>query len=103
MAQQVSDSGDWVSNLADQIERSVGMVRDRTTRPAIVIARGLVFGLLAAILALVALVLVAIIVVRVLNNYLPGGVWVAHLITGTLFTTAGLIFFAKRHPKAAPQ
>ena len=86
---------DWAAQITDTIERVVGQVRDRTTTPLITVARALVYGALAAIAGVAALVLVAIIVVRVLD-LLPGEVWVAHLITGALFTLAGLLFWSKR-------
>src|SRR3954469_7025783 len=82
--------GDWASQVADTIERVVGQVRERTTRPLVTATRAIVFGLLAAIIGIASLVLVAITLVRVLT-YLPGGVWVAHLITGLVFLIAGII------------
>ena len=90
---------DWAAQTTDTIERVVGQVRDRTTGPLLSVARALVYGTLAATAGIAALVLVAIIVVRVLD-LLPGGVWVAHLITGALFSAAGLLLWSKRR---APQ
>ena len=91
---------DWAAQTTDTIERVVGQVRDRTTGPLLSVARALVYGTLAAIAGVAALVLVAIIVVRVLD-LLPGGVWVAHLITGALFTAAGLLLWGKRRAPRA--
>jgi len=88
--------GDWAAQVADTIERVVGQVRSRTTQPVISLTRAIVFGLLAAILGVTALVLVAILAVRILS-YLPGGVWVAYLITGTIFVLVGVVAMAKRH------
>ena len=50
----------WAADIADTIERVVGTVRDRTTKPLVTASRGLVFGLLAAILGVVALTLLII-------------------------------------------
>jgi hypothetical protein len=94
-------SADWVTQVTDTIVRTVAAVRDRTTKPAIFLARALVFGLLAGVLGTMALVLGAVMVVRILENYLPGGVWKAHLITGLVFTLAGLFLMVKRNPRAA--
>lgn len=88
--------GDWASQTADKIEQVIGQVRSITTQPLVKVARIGVFGLLAGILGIAALVLVAITVVRLLT-FLPGGVWVAHLITGLVFVTAGFVAMVKRH------
>lgn len=90
------EGGDWAKQTTDTIVRVVGEVRARTTGPLLTVARGIVYGLLAAIVGIAALVLVAIIVVRVLD-LLPGGVWVAHLITGALFVLVGLLAWKKRN------
>ena len=47
----------WAPDLADQIADFIGNIRDKTTNNAIKVARGIVFGLLGAILVIVALVL----------------------------------------------
>jgi hypothetical protein len=90
---------DWAAQVTDAIDKYVGLVRDKTTQPVITITRAIVFGFLAAVLAVAALVIVAITLVRVLT-YLPGGVWVAHLITAVIFLLAGLIAMLKRHSPA---
>ena len=50
----------WAPDLADQIAEFVGNIRDKTTNNAIKAARAVVFGLLGAILGVVALVLLII-------------------------------------------
>lgn len=90
-------SPDWAAQTAATIDRVLADVRRRTTVPIVHGARGVVFGLLVAILGVAVVVLFAIIWVRVLG-YLPSGIWVAHLITGVLFCLAGAILMAKRRP-----
>ena len=51
-------SRDWAAQITDQIDRVVSTVHDRTTRPALTVVRGLVFGLIMAILGVTTLVLV---------------------------------------------
>ena len=51
---------DWTTEATDLVERTVGMVRDRTVEPARAIARGLVYGLVATLIAVPAVVLLAI-------------------------------------------
>ena len=96
---------DWPAQAADTIVRVVGQVRDKTTGPAITVARALVYGLLAGILAIVALVLLAIVSVRMLDVYLPetltgdDNTWAAHLIVGLIFSGAGLVLWSLRRPR----
>ena len=88
---------DWPAQAADTIVRVVGQVRDKTTGPAITVARGVVYGTLALILGITALVLLAIASVRILDVYLPewltgdDNTWAAHLIVGLVFSGFGLV------------
>lgn len=90
---------DWPSQAADTIVRVVGQVRDATTGKVETAARGIVYGLLAGILGAVIAVLFAIALVRLLDSYLPGEVWSAHLLTGAVFTLGGMGLYKQRHPK----
>jgi predicted metal-binding membrane protein len=93
---------DWPTQAADTIERVVGSVRDKTTGPALTVSRALVYGTFAVIVGLAAFVLAVIAAVRLLDSYLPDAVfgedhtWAAHLITGLVFTIAGLFAWSKR-------
>ena len=87
---------DWAAQTADGIERIVGSVRSKTTEPVERVARILVYGLVAAILGVAALVLVAVLVVRVLDIVIPGEVWSAYVVAGGIFTLAGLLLWRKR-------
>ncbi|MGD9794380.1 MAG: hypothetical protein AB7V43_12955 [Acidimicrobiia bacterium] len=93
-------SSDWPRQIADSVERTIGQVRDRATGPALTVVRLVAFGMLLAILGIVALVLLAIASVRFVNSYVPGDVWAAHLIVGSVFSLAGLWLFSKRHRPA---
>ena len=88
---------DWPAQTADTIDRVVVSIRDKTAVPLERIGRLIVFGLLAGILGVAAVVLVAVAWVRMLDAYIPvDSVWPAHLITGGIFTLAGLFLWAKR-------
>jgi hypothetical protein len=94
--------GDWPAQAADTIVRVVGQVRDKTAGPAITAARGVVYGLLAGLLGATCAVLLAIMLVRVLDNYLVGenNTWLAHLLVGAVFSVAGLfMLFVKAKPR----
>jgi hypothetical protein len=86
---------DWAVQTADTIERLVEAVRSNTSDRLVSVTRLVVFGLVAAIMGTAALVLFAIFVVRILDSYLPGGVWAAHLLLGGVFTLAGLLLWQR--------
>lgn len=90
---------DWPTQTADTIERVVGSIRSKTTEPVERIVRVVVYGLVAAVLGIAALVLVAAALVRAIDIAVPGEVWSAHLILGALFTLLGLFMWSKRAPK----
>jgi len=94
-------SDDWAVQTADTIERLVESVRSNTSDRLVSAARLVVFGLLAAILGVVGLVLFVIFVVRVLDNYIPGGVWVVYLLLGGLFTLVGLLLWQRAWKRPA--
>jgi hypothetical protein len=87
-------SRDWAAQIADQIETAVGMVRDRTTRPALTIVRGLVFGVIAVSGAVTALVLISVVMIRILTE-LTNEAWIAFLITSGIFLAVGAFLMLK--------
>ena len=98
---QPGTGADWPAQATDMIVRVVGQVRDKTTGPALTVARGLVYGLLAALLGGTITVLVAIAAVRGIDELIEWAVdsretWASHLIVGFLFTVVGLWLWSKR-------
>jgi len=97
----------WAPQVADTIERVVGEVRDRTTRPIIMTARGLVFGLLAVIVGLFAVVILIIGLFRALQALLEWpfdhatAVWLSYVLVGGLFCLGGVFCMVQRNPKEA--
>jgi hypothetical protein len=93
---------DWSDQAADTVVRAVGTVRDKTTGPALVVVRGVVYGTFAAIVGVASFVVLTIGAIRALDSYLPDAVfgeehtWAAHLIVGLLFVIAGGVLFARR-------
>jgi hypothetical protein len=96
---------DWPVQATDAIVKVVGTAHDKVTGPVQTVARAIVFGLLATILGTGATAMVAIVIGRLADNYLPDSVfgeqhmWAAHLILGLLFSLFGLILWAKRKPR----
>jgi hypothetical protein len=103
---EAAPASDWPVQAADTIERVVGSVRDKTTGPAISVARGVVYGTLAAIVGISVLVLLAIAAVRGLDIaareiFGDGSTWLAHLVVGVLFCLGGMIAWSQRSKGAA--
>jgi hypothetical protein len=93
-------TSDWPAQAADSIERVVGSVRDKTTGPALTVARGLVYGTFAMIVGAAVLVMVCVAAVRGLDVALPQEVWLPDLILGSLLTLIGLALWSRRSPKS---
>jgi hypothetical protein len=97
----VADAGakhaeDWAAETADKLEELVTKVRSQTTDRLVRIARLLVFGLLAGIMGIMALVLMIAATVRALDRLIPQEVWLTYLIVGAIFTGAGLFLWSKK-------
>jgi hypothetical protein len=96
------DQEDWPAQFADTIVNVVGSIRDKTTGPALTIARAAVYGSFAAIVGCAAVVLLVIAGVRLIDSYLPDAVfgethtWAAHMIIGLLLSIAGLVLWMRR-------
>ncbi len=89
---------DWPAKAADLVEAVVGGVHDRVVRPLVLVARGVVFGIVAGAMALVLTVLVAVAVIRLLDVYLFGHqVWASDTVVGGVFTIVGILLWSKRH------
>ena len=105
LAQPV-DTSDWPVQAADTIERVVGSVRDKTTGPALTVARAVVYGTFALIVGTAVAVMASVAAVRLVDVYLPDDVfgethtWAAHGVVGLVFTVAGLLLWSKRSGKA---
>ena len=99
-----NDETDWTVQTADTIDRVVTTIRTKTSEPLVGLARWVVFGLLAAVVGTMALVLLAIGAVRALIAYLPFGdnrVWAADLLIGGIFVFTGLLLFRMARPREA--
>jgi hypothetical protein len=90
--------GDWPNQAADTIERVIANVRRKTTGPAIVASRALVYGIVAAVFGLAALVLLIVAVIRAVDALLP--TWGVHLVFGGLFSVAGIVLLRMAHRPA---
>ena len=98
----LSTMSDWTTEAVDTVERVVGTIRDRTVEPAQRVTRALVFGFLTAFFVFTAILLLSIGVFRLVDVYVPGGVWVAWLIFGGIFVIGGALLFAQRSARPTP-
>lgn len=95
----------WAPELADTVERVVGKVRDTATTKAVVVVRGLVFGIVCGLVGLAAFALAIILGTKLLQTLVNIGgwvdrdssVWVSYLLMGGILLLAGAFCMRKRH------
>lgn len=95
-------TSEWPAQATDAVVKLVDQVRAKTTGPAITIARGLVFGLVVAVLGLTIAVVLLVFLIRLTTELLElawdgADVWLTYTIYGVLFTVVGLVVFSRRH------
>jgi hypothetical protein len=94
---------DWTDEITTRIEFVVTTVRDKTTGPVTRAADQAIFVVVAGALVVVAVMFLAIILVRILEVYLPihpqgRRVWVADTIVAALFLGSGSFLWWLRQP-----
>jgi hypothetical protein len=95
----------WAIDITDTVDRLVGKVRTNATDRAAKAARAVVFGVVAAVAGVSALILLTIIANRLIQRLVqtfagPGrAVWMAYGIVGVLLIGAGLFVLRWRYSK----
>ncbi len=108
MAPESDPNSDWSAQQADRIVDLVDTVKGYTTDKAIIALRAIVFGLVIAVLAIAAILMLVTVLVRMADAYLPigGGVgdaaWAAHLFIGSLLSILGLGSWMSRRNSTRP-
>ncbi len=88
---------DWPAKVADTVQDAVETVQDRVVRPLVIGARGLVFGIIIAVMALIFVVVMCIALVRILTVYVfDGRVWASYTLLGAIFVVAGVFAWSRR-------
>jgi hypothetical protein len=87
---------DWTTEATDAIERGVVLVRDKAVEPVISASKAIVYGLLAALVALPAIFMLFIGAFRGLVLIYQGEVWAAWLTLGGICVIAGAVCWSKR-------
>ena len=88
---------------ADFIDRVVGAVRDRTTKPIVAVTRGIVFGSIVAVIAVSLVVVTLIAVVRGTQELFElalserRAVWASYFFVGSSFILVGALIMRARH------
>jgi hypothetical protein len=97
----------WASDTTETMVRIVGTVREQTTTKAVIAARGLVFGIIAAFLGTFILIITIIGLMRGVQVLLdlavsePVAVYLSYFIVGGMLCLAGLLLFKKRNASTA--
>jgi len=91
-----NDIGDVLSERAlDTIDTVVATVNDRAVRPAIVAARGIVFGVIIAVVAITVVVLFCVGFIR-LTTIAGHRIWASYIVLGLIFCAVGGILYSRR-------
>jgi hypothetical protein len=91
-----ADFTDALSERAlDTIDTVVATVNDRFIRPAVVGARGVVFGVIIGVIGLAVLVLFCVLFIR-LTTIAGHRVWASYIVLGLIFSAVGAVLYARR-------
>jgi len=99
---------DWSAQQADRIVGWVDTLKSYSTDKVVLALRAVVFGLVVLVLALSAIVLLTIAMVRMADAYLPIGAgvgdatWAAHLFVGSMLAIVGLGAWGSRRGDGMP-
>jgi hypothetical protein len=88
---------EWSARGLDFVDQGLDVLHDRVLRPAILVGRSVVFGVIGFVVGLVVLILVVVALVRVLDVYVFGGrVWASYLLLGTILCLGGFFAWTRR-------
>jgi hypothetical protein len=91
-----NDIGDALTGRAlDTIDTVVATVNDKAIRPAIVASRGIVFGIIIAVVGITVVVLFCVGFIR-LTTIAGHKIWASYLVLGLIFCTVGAILYSRR-------
>jgi hypothetical protein len=91
-----NDLADALSERAlDTVDAVVATVNDKAVRPAIVAARGIVFGVIIAVVGITVVVLFCIGFIR-LTTIAGHRIWASYIVLGLLFSAIGAILYSRR-------
>jgi hypothetical protein len=88
---------DWTTDAADAIDRTVALIRERTVEPTRAITRVVVYGFLAAIIIVPAVVMAMIALFRIVVEIEQNYVWAAWFTFSGIFLIAGALCWTRRN------
>jgi hypothetical protein len=94
---------EFPKKTVDFIDRVVGAIRDRTTKPVVTVTRGIVFGSMVAVVAVSLVVLLLIAVMRGSQEVFElvlserRAVWASYFVVGGSFILIGALLMRSRH------
>lgn len=89
-------AADWTTEALDRLDELIDKVRSNSTDRLVRIARIAVLGILVAIMGIAVLVLAVIALIRLLDEAIPGDVWIVYLGLGAILTGAGAFLWSRR-------
>lgn len=92
----------WADQVADLVVETVDKVRDKTVVPAQKASRGVAYGVAIPFLAIPAIVMLLVLLVRVLDKAIPGDVWFVYALFGIIFIPAGVAVWVTKYSDAKP-
>ncbi|MFN8041036.1 MAG: phage holin family protein [Acidimicrobiales bacterium] len=107
-APAATPDADWPEQATDGIIRLVDSVRDKTTGPALQIARGIKYGVTALIFGTVVAFMLVIGLIRALEVifinvfHLENPIWLVYLIVGLVFVGLGALLWGKARTTPPP-
>ena len=91
-----NDLTDALSERAlETIDTVVATVNDRAIRPAIVAARGIVFGIIIAVVGITVVVLFCVGFIR-LTTIAGHRIWASYIVLGLIFSAIGAVLYSRR-------
>ena len=104
MAERQESRGhlDLAGQLTDRVEDFVDLLRNRSAKPILTIARVVVIGAVVALSGTVAAIVIVIALLRLFDKDVFGGrVWATYFLFGAIFAGAGLLLLAKSSLKGS--
>ena len=90
----------WQVRVVDTIDDVVTAVQERLVDPLVLVARGVVFGLIVGAMTMVVSITLSIALVRILDVYaFRGRAWATDVLLGGLLAVGGLALWTRRRPR----
>ncbi|MGO9857501.1 MAG: hypothetical protein ACLPYY_20975 [Acidimicrobiales bacterium] len=91
-----NDLTDALSERAlETIDTVVATVNDRAIRPAVVAARGIVFGIIIAVVGITVVILFCVGFIR-LTTIAGHRIWASYIVLGLIFSAVGAVLYSRR-------